>query len=78
MVAEVVSTYHDDEIVIPGKLPVSPELAAEIKARARIRDVPRSCACYWRWSKAAGIWYRVNWNQCCPWHHRGLFNPNGG
>jgi hypothetical protein len=69
MVAELVNTYHDDEIIIPGKLPVSPELAAEIKARARIRDLPHSCWCYWRYSHAGGRWFRVAWDRGCPWHH---------
>jgi hypothetical protein len=71
MVAELVNTYHDDELIIPGKVPISPELAAEIKARARIRDVPASCQCRWHYISAAGRWYHIRWIDGCQWHlHR--------
>jgi len=73
MVAELVSTYHDDEILITGHHPVSPELAAEIKARAHIRDVPRACWCPWGYDYVACFWHRKRWIRGCPWH---LYRPH--
>ena len=35
---------------------------------AAVRDVPRSCACCWRYHTGPARWVRAAWNPGCPWH----------
>jgi len=51
-----------------GTLPCLPALADDIRARAKIRDVPRSCTCRWRWQRRSDTWQRAWREPACPWH----------
>lgn len=39
------------------------------RAAARIRDIPRSCSCDWRWSDGARRWVRTKHRAACSWHY---------
>jgi hypothetical protein len=46
------------------------QAAADGHEAEYLRDVPRTCSCLYRWTRAARRYERFSLSPGCPWHRR--------